>query len=96
MIHSPDDYEFDFTKVENNYSLNRSNFMAEDFPLGRVLWLRFLRGGIAGALSTGSTVTFMGGGTFHDLTHFFSVLGVSLVVGFITGALLTADKFVRV
>lgn len=85
----------DITEQVGDYQLNKNNIM-EDFPLGKVLWLRFLRGGIVGAVSSGATVTFMGGGTFNDLAHFFGVLGVSLISGFITGALLTVDKFVRV
>lgn len=68
----------------------------ENFDLGKALWLRFLRGAIAGAVSTGTTITFIGGNTFSDLKAFFATLIVSLIVGATTGGLLAIDKFIRV
>lgn len=68
----------------------------ENFDLGKTLWLRFLRGAIAGAVSTGTTITFIGGNTFSDLKAFFATLIVSLIVGATTGGLLAIDKFIRV
>lgn len=74
----------------------QNNDMDENFDLGKSLWLRFLRGAIAGAVSTGGTITFIGGHTFSDLKSFVATLSVALIVGAITGGLLAIDKFVRV
>jgi len=70
--------------------------MDQDFNLGKTLWLRFLRGAIAGAVSSGSTITFVGGNSFSDLKSFLATLSIALIVGAVTGALLAVDKFVRV
>lgn len=67
----------------------------ENFDLGKSLWYRFLRGAIAGAVSTGATMTFIGVHTLSDLKSALATLGISLIVGAITGAFLTVDKFIR-
>ena len=70
--------------------------MDETFNLARSIFYRFLRGGIAGAVSTGATVTaFTGVHTWSHLPTALSVLGLMAFIGFITGGLLAADKYIR-
>ena len=70
--------------------------MDETFNLARSTFYRFLRGGIAGAISTGATVTvFTGVQTWSHLPTALSVLGLMAFIGFVTGGLLAADKYVR-
>lgn len=68
----------------------------DEFTLSKVLYMRFIRGAIAGAASNMLLITFNGQNTWGDLSVFLSALTVSLVVGAITGALLAVDKFFRV
>lgn len=67
-----------------------------EFDLGKTLWLRFLRGAIAGAVSAGATMTFTGQHTFTDLKAFIYTLSISLIVGALSGMFLSIDKFLRV
>ena len=82
-------YEIDYQNLTKNKKMN------EEFNLGRSLWLRFLRGAIAGAVSTGATISFVGGYTFESLKSFAATVGVALIVGAVTGSCLAVDKFIR-
>lgn len=77
--------------VEDYYKFN-DNYMEN---LGKTLWLRFLRGAIAGAVSSGGTITFIGHNTFTDLRTFLATLSIALIVGALTGGILAVDKFMR-
>lgn len=60
-----------------------------------IAW-RFVRGFVAGAVASMATiVTTLKAETFSDLSHFFAVLTVSLVVGGVAGALMALDKWIR-
>ena len=91
----PDIYEEnDFSEKVGDYKFNEERNM-ENFNLGKSIWLRFVRGAIYGAISTGITITFVGENTFTDLKTFIATLSVALIVGAISGALLAVDKFIR-
>lgn len=67
----------------------------ENFSLGKTLWLRFLRGGIAGAVAAMTALQIAGAHSFADLQAFLYSLGVAGIIGFITGGLLALDKYIR-
>lgn len=67
----------------------------ENFNLGKTLWLRFLRGGISGAVASMILVQIQGAHAFSDLVTFYHALGVAGLTGATTGALLALDKFIR-
>ncbi len=68
----------------------------KNFSLGKSLLFRFIRGFIAGAVSSMLMINFSGVSTFTDLKIFLTALAYSGIVGGISGALLSVDKFVRV
>lgn len=61
----------------------------------KVVFLRFLRGAVAGAVSTMVVINFNGGQSFADLQSFISSLAIAGVVGGITGGLMALDKYFR-
>ena len=65
------------------------------YSLGRGLLFRFLRGAIAGAVSAMLIVNVSGTNTFADLKIFFTALVYSGLIGFVTGGLMTVDKYIR-
>lgn len=67
----------------------------ENSNLGKIVWFRFLRGALAGAVSSGATITFAGQNTFADLSHFIATVSVALIVGALTGGILAIDKLLR-
>lgn len=69
--------------------------MKEDFNLGKSLWLRFVRGAVAGAVASGGAITFFGENTFSNLVHFLTMVAIALITGAVTGGLLAVDKFFR-
>lgn len=66
-----------------------------DFSLGKSLWMRFLRGAIAGAVGSMVLMKTSGVVSFHDLIAFWQALGVAGLAGATTGGLLALDKYVR-
>lgn len=66
-----------------------------DFSIGKALWLRFLRGGIAGAVSAMTVLQLTGAKSFEDIKALVYALGVAGITGFITGGLLALDKYIR-
>lgn len=67
----------------------------ENFSLGKTLWLRFLRGAISGAVASMVAMQVSGAHSFADVKAFTYSLGVSGIMGAITGGLLALDKFIR-
>lgn len=67
----------------------------ENFNLGKTLWLRFLRGGISGAVASMVAVQIQGAHAFADVVSFYHALGVAGIIGATTGALLALDKYIR-
>lgn len=58
--------------------------------------MRFLRGGVAGGVATAAAITvFSGVNTWADLPTALSALGLSFMIGFVTGGLMAADKYIR-
>ena len=57
--------------------------------------LRFLRGGLASAVSAMVMFNFNGISTFTDLRTFGSALVLAGTVGFISGGILALDKYFR-
>lgn len=61
----------------------------------QVLW-RFVRGGLSSALSTAVTVTyFTGVQTWEQAATAFNALALTLLIGFVTGVIMAADKYFR-
>jgi len=57
---------------------------------------RFLRGFIAGAVSTAAAVTgFNGVKQWEDLENALAMLLIAIIIGGVTGGLMAADKFIR-
>lgn len=70
--------------------------MQEEFSLVKSVGLRFLRGGIAGAISAAAAVTwFTGVDTWEQVATALNALAIIGTVGFITGGLMAADKYLR-
>lgn len=69
--------------------------MNENFSLGKILWLRFLRGAISGAVSSMVVLQVAGAHSFADVSAFVYALGVAGLMGAITGGLLAVDKYIR-
>lgn len=63
--------------------------------LKKALALRFVRGFIAGAVSSMLMINLGAVNTFTDLKVFLSALAISAIVGGINGALLAIDKYFR-
>lgn len=61
----------------------------------KIVFLRFLRGVISGAVSTMVVIQFAGGNSFADVQAFLSSLAVAGVIGGVTGGLLALDKYFR-
>lgn len=61
----------------------------------KLVFFRFLRGAVAGAVSTMVMIQFTGGNSFSDLQAFLSSLAVAGIVGAVTGGLLALDKYFR-
>ena len=62
--------------------------------LAITLLLRFLRGGVAGAIGT-MVVIMPLSGNWSELTSWLSALALAGVVGFISGLLQAIDKYIR-
>lgn len=56
---------------------------------------RFLRGALAGAISSMAVMNFQGVNTFADLKTFLSSLALSAMIGAISGGILAVDKLIR-
>jgi hypothetical protein len=70
--------------------------MDETFSLGQSILWRFVRGGIAGAFASAATLTsLMGVQSWTELRTALVFLGLSALIGFITGGILAVDKFIR-
>lgn len=67
----------------------------QNFSLGKILWLRFLRGAISGAVSSMVILQVAGAHSFSDVLHFWSALGIAGLMGATTGGLLAIDKYIR-
>lgn len=63
--------------------------------LKKALALRFVRGFVAGAVSSMLMINFVAVNTFADLKVFLTALTLSAVVGGMNGALLAVDKYLR-
>lgn len=61
----------------------------------KIVFFRFLRGAVAGAVSTMILIQFNGGNSFADVQVFLANLAVAGIVGAITGGLLALDKYFR-
>lgn len=72
----------------------RTKYVPE-FSLGKALFMRFIRGFVAGAFSTMVMINISGVSTFGDLKVFLSALGLSAIIGGISGAIQAVDKFIR-
>lgn len=70
--------------------------MKKDLTFIKMLLLRFARGFVAGAISAMAMINLTSVNTFTDLKTFLLALGYAAIVGGISGALLTADKFLRI
>jgi len=62
--------------------------------LVKSLLLRFIRGGIAGAVSVMITIIPLTGG-WNELKTWLSALALAGIAGFISGLLLAVDKYLR-
>lgn len=61
----------------------------------QVIW-RFVRAGLSSAFSTAVTVTyFTGVQTWMQAATAFNALSLSLLIGFVTGVLMAADKYFK-
>lgn len=61
----------------------------------QVVW-RFVRAGISSAFSTAAAVTyFTGVQTWMQAATAFNALSLSLLIGFVTGVLMAADKYFK-
>lgn len=69
--------------------------MEQTFSLAKSVGVRFVRGFLAGAVSTMVTVGAINVQSLHDLASWLGVLGLSAIVGGITGGILAVDKFMR-
>lgn len=63
--------------------------------LQKALLLRFVRGFVAGAVSSMLMINVTAVNTFSDLKVFLSALTISAIVGGLNGALLAVDKYFR-
>lgn len=59
------------------------------------LILRFLRGGVSGAISLMIVLGFTGAYNLQDIGQWLSTLGLAGIVGFVSGLILTVDKYLR-
>lgn len=69
--------------------------MDQIYSKTKATFYRFLRGAVAGAVSTMVVIQFNGGNSLTDLQSFFSSLAVAGVVGGVTGGLMALDKYFR-
>lgn len=82
-----------------NFELDYLKTNMEEFDLGKSLWLRFVRGSISGAVSSGATL--LSGIAINNIQNLtdLKILGmtllISLIVGAVTGGILTLDKYFR-
>lgn len=67
----------------------------KEFDLGKSLWMRFVRGAVAGAVASGATITYLGGSNIADVRSFLELVAVAIFIGAITGGLQAVDKFLR-
>lgn len=65
------------------------------YSKAKAVFYRFLRGAVAGAVSTMILIQFNGGHSFSDVQVFLSSLAVAGLVGGVTGGLLALDKYFR-
>jgi hypothetical protein len=68
--------------------------MNQTFSLAASIGKRFLRGFLAGAVSTMATVTIMAT-NFRELGQVLAALGLSAIIGGLTGGILALDKWAR-
>lgn len=66
-----------------------------DKKLALSLILRFLRGGIAGAVSTMITIPLIVPTNYKDLGTLITALTLAGVIGLISGILQSIDKYIR-
>jgi hypothetical protein len=57
--------------------------------------LRFVRGALSGAVSSMAVISYADVSTLTDLNRFLAGLAVAGIIGAVTGALMSADKFLR-
>lgn len=63
--------------------------------LQKSVLMRFVRGGIAGAVGVMLPISAAGINNFHDLQTWITALGLAGASGFITGLLMALDKYLR-
>ena len=61
----------------------------------KIVFLRFLRGAMSGAVSTMVVIQFTGGNSFSDLKAFMFSLTIAGFIGGVTGGLMALDKYFR-
>jgi hypothetical protein len=66
-----------------------------DFQLGRALVMRFVRGALAGAFASMTTIAYFTGSTLRDLQQWLFLLLISAVIGSVSGGILAVDKYIR-
>ncbi|HKQ06113.1 MAG TPA: hypothetical protein VJ464_13340 [Blastocatellia bacterium] len=60
-----------------------------------MIFVRFLRGFIAGAVGAGAVLTPVALQDFHSLATWLSLLLIAVIQGGITGGILALDKYLR-
>lgn len=65
------------------------------YSKAKIVFLRFLRGAVAGAVASMIGLQVVGVHSFSDLQAFFSSLAIAGIFGGVTGGLLALDKYFR-
>lgn len=63
--------------------------------LWKSVLLRFIRAFIAGAAAQMALILVFNGSTWEDVTNWLMALGISAIVGGITGLIMAVDKYFR-